>query len=100
MFSTFLSWAWVTLSVLLTLSASSTFDLSIKAAILLGLNSSSFSNSETCLTSLSIFSGFCLSSLIFSNFLFFSSGNGIASGFFFLLSLGALAQRLTFSLFP
>ena len=67
--------------VFLLVSAVSSLDLSIRAAILFGSNNSSFSNSDTCLTSLSIFSGFCFFSSNFSTFSIFSSGKGIASGF-------------------
>ena len=42
--STFLSWDCVTLSVVLIVSASSSLDLSINAAILFGSNNSFFSN--------------------------------------------------------
>ena len=44
-------WSWVILSVFFDVSEDSILDLSIKAAILFGSNSSFFSNSDTCLTS-------------------------------------------------
>ena len=77
-------------------SALSTLDLSIKAAILFGSNNSFFSNSETCLTSLSIFSGFCLSSFIFSTFLGLSSGIGTASGLIFFTFFGGACSDTNF----
>ena len=83
-----LSWSWVVLSNFLSVSALSTFDLSINAAILSGSNKSFFSNSETCFTSVSIFFGFCFSSLISLIFSNFSLGNGTASGFSFFTILG------------
>jgi len=64
--------------------------------MLLGSNKLSFSNSETCLTSLSIFSGFCLSSLIFFTLSIFSSGNGTASGFCFFVILGGACSDTNF----
>jgi hypothetical protein len=76
------------------LSISSILDLSIKAAMLLGSNKSFFSNSDTCFTSLSTFSGFCLVSFFFSIFLTVLSGRGIASGFWLsIFSFGYLAKQ-------
>ena len=97
--STSLSWSWVTLSSFLFVSELSTLDLSINAAILLESNSSSFSNSEICLTSVSFFFGFCFLSLIFLIFSIFSSGNGTASGFVFLFFLVVPVQKPIFFLF-
>jgi len=57
-------------------SALSSFDLSIKAAILFGSNKSFFSNSDTCLTSSSTFSGFCFFSSFVSTFFKVLSGSG------------------------
>ena len=50
--------------VVLFVSAEFSLDLSINAAILFGSNNSFFSNSETCLISVSIFSGFCFFSYL------------------------------------
>jgi hypothetical protein len=74
----------------------SSLDLSIKAAILLGSNKSFFSNSEICLTSVSTFSGFCFSSLIFFIFSIFSSGNATASGFNFFSFFGGACSETNF----
>ena len=86
-FSIFLSWSWVISSFVFKTSALSSFDLSIKAAILFGSNKSFFSNSDTCLTSLSIFSGFCFFSSLVSTFFKVLSGSGIASGVSFSIFL-------------
>ena len=71
----------------LSTSALSSLDLSINAAILLGSNNSFFSNSETCLTSLSTLSGFCFFSCFVSIFFTVFSGSGIASGTSFWIFL-------------
>jgi hypothetical protein len=84
------------LSNFFVVSALSTFDLSINAAILLGSNKSFFSNSETCLTSVSTFSGFCFLSLISLIFSTFSSGRGTASGFSFFTILGGACSETSF----
>jgi hypothetical protein len=76
-----LSWSCVILSSFLFVSALSVFDLSINAAISLGSNISFFSNSETCFTSVTTFSGFCFVSFFVSIFLTVFSGNGNDSGF-------------------
>ena len=86
-FSTFLSWSWVMSSFVFKTSALSSFDLSIKAAILFGSNKSFFSNSDTCLTSSSTFSGFCFFSSFVSTFFKVLSGSGIASGVSFSIFL-------------
>ena len=51
----FFTWLWVSLSLLRVVSAFSTLDLSINAAIWSGSKSSFFSNSEACFISDSIF---------------------------------------------
>jgi hypothetical protein len=58
----------------------SSFALSINFAILSKSTNSFFSNSETCFTSSSNLSGFCLLSIFVSIFFTVLSGNGIASG--------------------
>jgi hypothetical protein len=58
----------------------SSFALSINFAILSRSTNSFFSNSETCFTSSSNLSGFCLLSFFVSIFFTVFSGNGIASG--------------------
>ena len=95
--SAFLSWDCVTLFVVLFVSAKFSLDLSINAAILFGSNNSFFSNSETCLTSVSIFSGFCFFSSIFFTFSIFSFGNGTASGFSFFIFFGGACSETTLS---
>ena len=91
------SWDWVTLSVFFVVSAISSFDLSINAAIEFGSNISSFSNSETCLISSSIFLGFCFFSSIFFTFSLFLSGSGTASGFSFFIFFGGACSDTNFS---
>ena len=76
----------ISLFFLITVALSS-LDLSIKAAILFGSNKSFFSNSDTCLTSLSTFSGFCFFSSFVLIFLTVLSGSGIDSRFCFSIFL-------------
>ena len=82
---------------MLVVSASSSLDLSINAAILFGSNNSSFSNSETCFTSSSTFSGFWTSFSGFLTISWFWSGNGIASGFSFFTFFGGACSDTSFS---
>ena len=92
-----LFWDCVILSVFLLVSENSSFDLSINAAMLFGSNSSFFSNSETCFTSSSSFSGFCFFSSIFLTFSMFSSGSGTESGFSFFTFFGGACSDVNFS---
>jgi hypothetical protein len=92
----FLSSLCVILLLLSVVSAFSILDLSIKAAISSGLNSSFFSNSDACFISVSIFFGFCF--LVFIFFCFSTlSGSGIASGFSFLAIFGGACLETIFS---
>ena len=84
---------------ILSVSAIFSFDLSISAAISVGSNISFFSNSETCFTLLSSFTGFCFSSGFF-NFTISLSGRGIESGLGFFVFLEVPVQKLTSFLLP